>query len=146
MRETHDNCLSISDNFDTQRLYVKVNHREDSTPFPLDRTVTQLLHNRQNADEVMANLAFDHMDLTRSALSDAERPFAAALDKDLDTVLCTLHSNPAWFRFINALPQPSNRTASFHLSQQHRQNGMPRSSRTSLTICTVMGPHSPSRC
>ena len=62
--------------------------------------------NLRSVSELYAaeNSATAEMCLTRSALSDAERPFAAALDTHLDTVLCTLHSNPARFQFINALP------------------------------------------
>ena len=62
-----DDYFSKSDNIDTQRLYIKVNLRVVSTVCPLDRTVTQLLHNKQNADELMANLTPAEMDLTHFA-------------------------------------------------------------------------------
>ena len=50
-----------------QRLFLKVNKRVVSTVCPLDRTVTQLLHDKPNIDELMANLALAVMDLIHFA-------------------------------------------------------------------------------
>ena len=57
MREMVEHYHSKSDNIDTQRLHIKVNLRVVSTVCPLDRTVTQLLHNKPNIDELVANIA-----------------------------------------------------------------------------------------
>ena len=57
MCEMEDNCHNKSDNFGTQRLYLNVNPRVVSAVCPRDRTVTQLLHNKPIADELMVNLA-----------------------------------------------------------------------------------------
>ena len=50
-----DNYLSKSDNFDTERPCLKDNLRVVSTVYLRDRTISQLLHNKTNADELMAN-------------------------------------------------------------------------------------------
>ena len=63
MREMDDNCLVKSDNIDTQRLHLKVNLRVVVTVYPPDRTISQLLHNKPNTDELIANLALAVMGL-----------------------------------------------------------------------------------
>ena len=57
MHEMDDNYHRKSDNIDTQWLSIKVNLRVVSTVNPLDKTVTQLLHNKTITDETGANLA-----------------------------------------------------------------------------------------
>ena len=57
MLEMDNNYLIQSDNIDTQRLHIKVNLGVVSTVYPRDRTVTGLLHNRPNIDELTANIA-----------------------------------------------------------------------------------------
>ena len=57
MHETDDNYHSESDNIDMERLYIKVALGVVSTVYPRDKTVTHLLHNRPNIDELMANIA-----------------------------------------------------------------------------------------
>ena len=62
-----DNSHSKSDNIGTQRLYLNVNPRVVSTFYTRDATVSQLLHNKPNVDELMANLAPAEMDLIHFA-------------------------------------------------------------------------------
>ena len=63
MREMDDNDFSKSDNFDTQQLHLNVNLRVISTVSTRDRTVTQLLHNKPNTDELTCHFAPASMDL-----------------------------------------------------------------------------------
>ena len=51
MRDMDDNYLSKSDNFDTQRMYLKICLRVVSAIYPRDRAVSQLLHNKPITDE-----------------------------------------------------------------------------------------------
>ena len=67
IREMDDDYHSKSDNIDTQRLYLKDNLGVVSTVNPRDETVTQLLHNKPNTDELAANIALAEMDLTHFA-------------------------------------------------------------------------------
>ena len=48
-------------------MFLKVNLRVVSTVCPLDRTVTQLLHDKPNIDELMVNLALAVIDLIHFA-------------------------------------------------------------------------------
>ena len=72
MPEINDDYLSESDNFDTQRLYLMANVRVVSAVYPRDATVSQLLHNKPNIDELTGNLAPAEMDLIQFARSSCK--------------------------------------------------------------------------
>ena len=86
MSEMDDNYVRESDNFDTERLNIKVNPRVVSTVCPRDRTVTQLLHNKPISDERMANIALAEIDLIHLAPLTLQRLCNALLTKREDVI------------------------------------------------------------
>ena len=88
MREMDDNFHSKSDNFDTQRLSIKVTLRVVSTVYPRDRTVTHLLHNKQNTDELTGNFAIHEMDLNHFAPLIMQRHYNGLLTRCENVIFC----------------------------------------------------------
>ena len=77
-----------SDNFDTQMLYLKVNLRFVSAVFRRDMTLTRLLFNKPNTDELMANLAPAEMDLIHLSSLILQKLCYTLLTKRKDVIWC----------------------------------------------------------
>ena len=108
----------------TQRLSIKDNLRVVLTFNPGERTVTQLPHNKPNADELMANLALAEMNLIHFPLPILQKLCNTLLTKREDVIRRFKTMSAITWLTIEVLPTPTRsdlpRRSPFHPSSSTR--------------------------